>query len=65
MNTVPLVLLDDIMSDLDSARRHAVMALSGRIGQVIITATDLDALDPQVRSDAKVFEVVNGEIHAK
>lgn len=65
MKVVPLVLLDDIMSDLDSARRHAVMALSGRIGQLIITATDLEALDPQVRSDAKVFEVVNGEIHAK
>jgi len=65
MNVVPLLLLDDILSDLDASRRHAVMSLSGRIGQVVITATDLDSLDEQVRSEAKVFEVVNREVHPR
>ena len=60
--TMPLILLDDILSDLDSDRRHAVMDLSGSMGQVVITTTDLDALKPEVRSDARVFEVRNGTV---
>jgi DNA replication and repair protein RecF len=62
MGILPLLLLDDIMSDLDADRRHAVMAVSGAMGQVIITTTDLESLRPEVRSDAKVFEVRSGEI---
>ena len=62
LGILPVILLDDIMSDLDSDRRHAVMSISGSMGQVVITTTDLDALRPEVRSDAKVFEVRNGKI---
>lgn len=60
MRVLPMILLDDIMSDLDSDRRHAVMAVSGSLGQVVITTTDLDALRPEVGSDAKVFRVRDG-----
>jgi DNA replication and repair protein RecF len=61
---LPVVLLDDIMSDLDVARRNAVMAVSGSMGQVVITTTDIDAIRPEVRSDARVFEVRNGRVES-
>ena len=50
----PLLLLDDVMSELDGPRRHALVRLlraSG--GQAVITTTDLDHVpegdDPEVR----------------
>lgn len=37
----PLLLLDDVMSELDEERRRAFLSIVGRGGQVVITATDL------------------------
>ncbi len=51
--TVPLMLLDDVMSELDSARRAALVeVLTTGGGQSVVTTTDLDhvpgAGEPQV-----------------
>jgi DNA replication and repair protein RecF len=40
----PLVLLDDVLSELDGDRRRALAAIVSRGGQTIITATSLAAL---------------------
>ena len=40
----PLVLLDDVLSELDAPRRLALAERIGRIGQAIVTATGSDAL---------------------
>lgn len=55
----PVLLLDDIMSELDSGRRSY---LSGKIKnkQVIITCTDTENL-PE-RADAKLIHIENGKI---
>ena len=37
----PLLLLDDVMSELDESRRRALVRIVTRGGQVIITTTDL------------------------
>jgi DNA replication and repair protein RecF len=37
----PLLLLDDVMSELDDSRRRALVSLLGRGGQTIVTTTDL------------------------
>jgi DNA replication and repair protein RecF len=42
--TPPLVLLDDVLSELDAARRRTLAARIGRVGQAIVTATGADAL---------------------
>jgi DNA replication and repair protein RecF len=65
MRVVPIVLLDDIMSDLDAERRQAVMRVSGKLGQVIITTTDVDSLRSEMSSDATFFEVSEGEVVAR
>ncbi|MDD6734885.1 MAG: hypothetical protein PUE13_01055 [Clostridiales bacterium] len=55
----PVLLLDDIMSELDSARRQY---LSDKIKdkQVILTCTDADAAGKS--GSARLFEVRSGKI---
>jgi DNA replication and repair protein RecF len=38
----PLMLLDDVMSELDAGRRTALVEMVGDGGQVVITTTDLE-----------------------
>ena len=40
----PLILLDDVMSELDSTRRRLLVERVQRIGQVLITATEFDQI---------------------
>jgi DNA replication and repair protein RecF len=60
LGQVPVLLLDDVMSDLDEHRRAMVLAVSGEHGQVIITATDRKLLG--VPSAAAVFTIENGTV---
>jgi DNA replication and repair protein RecF len=46
---VPLLLLDDVMSELDPERRERLIARLGSAGQALITAADEDSLPPQAR----------------
>ncbi len=51
----PIVLLDDVFSELDSSRRcYLVEAFAG--SQIVITTTDLDHLDESLRDD---FQIIN------
>ncbi len=55
----PVVLLDDVMSELDEGRRHYLLnTLTGR--QIFITCCDRDALRPL--ADGRVFSVSAGRI---
>jgi recombinational DNA repair ATPase RecF len=40
----PLLLLDDVLSELDAGRRRMLGERIGAIGQTIVTATGADAL---------------------
>lgn len=46
---VPLLLLDDVMSELDPERRERLVERLGSAGQALITAADEDSLPPQAR----------------
>jgi DNA replication and repair protein RecF len=48
--TVPLLLLDDVMSELDPARRAGLVEHLGTAGQTLITAADRDAIPPAARA---------------
>jgi DNA replication and repair protein RecF len=56
----PLLLLDDVMSELDAARRSALIALVRRGGQVLITTTDLRYFTPDELAAAAVVELGAG-----
>jgi DNA replication and repair protein RecF len=46
---IPLLLLDDVMSELDPQRRERLVERLGNAGQAVITAADEDSLPPQAR----------------
>ena len=56
----PLLLLDDVLSELDPGRRRILAARVARAGQALVTATDAAMLpgDPD-----QLLEVTPGEVH--
>jgi DNA replication and repair protein RecF len=60
----PIILLDDMLSELDSQRCGLLIQALTEYGQVIITATELDHFDPGFLATAKVFQLKNGAIRS-
>jgi DNA replication and repair protein RecF len=59
----PVLLLDDIMSELDVRRRGYLLATIGNQQyQALITATDLAGFDPAFLQHATLLEVNQGEV---
>jgi DNA replication and repair protein RecF len=58
----PVLLLDDVLSELDERRRSAVLAAVADYEQVIITATDLDRFSPDFLARAALFRVEAGSV---
>lgn len=52
----PIMLLDDVFSELDEERRQKLHQLISRI-QTIITTTDLSHLEPSLREEAKIIKL--------
>jgi DNA replication and repair protein RecF len=57
----PLLLLDDVMSELDESRRRALVRLVTRGRQVIVTTTDLRYFSDEELHMATVIDVGAGE----
>jgi DNA replication and repair protein RecF len=53
----PLLLLDDVMSELDQARRHALASFVGERAQTVITTANLGYFSDELIRDAKVVEI--------
>jgi DNA replication and repair protein RecF len=60
----PLLLLDDVLSELDRTRRAALFAVLPSGGQIVITATSADALPASAPAPALVLAVTPGEARA-
>ena len=58
--TLPLMLLDDVMSELDSARRERLAALVGSEGQSLVTTTDASHVPGVDAADVAVIAVAAG-----
>lgn len=56
----PLLLLDDVMSELDGPRRRALLEFVDRGLQIFITATQRDYFDPELLGKATVIELSTG-----
>jgi DNA replication and repair protein RecF len=61
----PVLLLDDVMSELDPARRERLLAALQPGPQALITAADLNDLPKSILERAAVFRVEQGAIHAE
>jgi len=60
-DTPPLLLLDDVLSELDPGRRRVLAARVEGVGQTLVTATQSSALPGE---PAQLLEVSPGEVHA-
>ena len=58
----PILLLDDIFSELDVEKRNRLVQYILDDVQTIITTTDIDLIDDELVSKARVFNVENGVI---
>lgn len=58
----PVILLDDVLSELDAQRRGFIMKALPGYGQVISTATELDRFEQSFLAGGGVFHVVNGTV---
>jgi DNA replication and repair protein RecF len=58
----PILLLDDVLSELDSLRRRHLLESVSRYQQVLITATDLDGFEPDFLAKAAQFRVDGGTV---
>jgi len=58
----PVLLLDDIFSELDRTRRAALLGYLTPLTQVILTTTDVDAIGLLPDSAARVYRVSGGTV---
>ncbi|HIQ04493.1 MAG TPA: DNA replication/repair protein RecF, partial [Anaerolineae bacterium] len=58
----PLLLLDDVMSELDRTRRAMLLQLLNRVSQAIITTTEWDPFPLEFRRKARNLTVIEGQI---
>ena len=59
---LPLMLLDDVMSELDASRRALLAELLEADGQAVLTTTDIDHVPGASEASATVLEVSGGEV---
>jgi len=58
----PVVLLDDVLSELDPNRRRQVLQRALSYEQTLITATDLDAFPTDFLANARILKVDQGAV---
>ncbi len=64
--TTPLLLLDDIFSELDLKKRNRLLKfISSKDIQSILTTTDLKNISKKYLDDSYIYEVSNGNIERK
>jgi DNA replication and repair protein RecF len=56
----PILLLDDVLSELDAQRRHHLLESARKYEQVLITTTDLDRFEADFLKQAALFRVTQG-----
>ena len=62
INDTPILLLDDVLSELDKKRQHYLLSSIGGI-QTMITCTGVDEMMKQYFLENKVFQVSEGKIN--
>ena len=61
----PLLLLDDMLSDLDADRRRRLTeAVIDQAGQALLTCTEAEAAGPGILASARLFRVEGGRVFA-
>jgi DNA replication and repair protein RecF len=58
----PILLLDDVFSELDRKKKNNLLKYINNEIQTIITTTDLNNISKKIRDESKLIEIENGTI---
>jgi DNA replication and repair protein RecF len=58
----PVLLLDEVLAELDEARRADLLARLGEDQQVLLTTTDFNLFTPEFLARAKRWEIEEGRL---
>ena len=61
----PVLLLDDVLSELDPQRREDLLAAVRGLDQTLVTTTDLTIAPAEALREATIFEVRGGAVMQK
>lgn len=61
-NKKPILLLDDIFSELDITKKSNIIKFIKNDLQVFITSTDLNNIDKKILKEADVYKIDNGKV---
>lgn len=61
-NSTPILLLDDIFSEIDNDKKDNLLKYISKNIQTIITTTDVESLDDKFIKNAKLFQIDDGKI---
>lgn len=61
-NEVPILLLDDVFSELDDKKKNLLLKYIDKNMQVIITTTDINNINKKIIESAKLFKIKNGNL---
>ena len=62
---IPILLLDDVFSELDDKKKNMLLKYITEDMQVIITTTDLNNIDEKTKKSAKLFKIKDGKMEAE
>ena len=61
-NKKPILLLDDIFSELDTTKKSNIIKFIKNDLQVFITSTDLNNIDKKIIKEADIYKIDNGKV---
>ena len=64
-NEMPILLLDDIFSELDKKKKNKILEYIKNIGQVVITTNDIKDINKNKLDDIKIIKIKNQKITEK
>lgn len=62
LSDTPILLLDDIFSELDIIKRNSIVKYLSNEVQTIVTTTDIENIEEKIRKKANVYKIKNGKI---
>ena len=60
--TSPIILLDDVFSELDNEKKNNLLKFIDSANQVIITTTDLENIDKNIINKSKLIKIHGGKV---
>ena len=60
--TYPILILDDLFSELDNKKINNIIKMLNKEVQTFITSTDIDRVNKDLLNDSYIFYINNGKI---